>query len=177
MIAWSHLFTYHISQSKYQYIRFRFTKVGILPLKVENFSFHGIFVFCYMCRTVEGIFLGISIEFAHCGCPNIKNSNNGFKKDDRKPKGCTKSLKVARGSLLYSRDENLFIKGSYFLKATFWPLHLLWLTQQCCQLWLFHCQNYMVKQMKLYSSSILNWKLLMLKVQSWLLKVVGNIIL
>ena len=128
MIAWSHLFTYHISQSKYQYIRFRFTKVGILPLKVENFSFHGIFVFCYMCRTVEGIFLGISIEFAHCGCPNIKNSNNGFKKDDRKPKGCTKSLKVARGSLLYSRDENLFIKGSYFLKATFWPLHLLWLT-------------------------------------------------
>ena len=45
----------------------------------------------------EGIFLGISIEFAHCGCPNIKNSNNGFKKDDRKPKGCTKSLKVARG--------------------------------------------------------------------------------
>ena len=81
-----------------------------------------------MCRTVEGIFLGISIEFAHCGCPNIKNSNNGFKKDDRKPKGCTKSLKVARGSLLYSRDENLFIKGSYFLKATFWPLHLLWLT-------------------------------------------------
>ena len=37
-------------------------------------------------------------------------------------------MKVARGSLLYSRDENLFIKGSYFLKATFWPLHLLWLT-------------------------------------------------